>query len=49
MRGKIKELIYLYQTYFVFVPLFFPQSILQKPCFVTSLRFVITIYCFVEN
>ena len=27
----------------------FLQSILQKPCFVTSLRFVTTIYCFVAK
>ena len=25
------------------------SSILQEPCFVTSSRSVITIYCFVEN
>ena len=27
----------------------FLQSILQKPCFVTSLRFVTTIYCLLQN
>ena len=27
----------------------FLQSVLQKPCFVTSSRFVITIYCFVAK
>ena len=27
----------------------FLQNILQKPCFVTSSRFVITIYCFEDE